>query len=411
MQLVRELTDSGMLLLLCLIAAFAFFPDTLLVTPFLIAAAILAFQLYTERKTLQLGLQLLFAALCFPFPLLCLFAPVLVYSSCRTGHWRWLVLLLLPWYYSFAYLGLITLLFSAAACGLAILLQRRSLTVQKLLSKYFSLQDESRLLHGRLESRQQLLLEQQDAEIHLATMNERNRIARDIHDNVGHLLSSALLQTAALKTAALSAAPAAASDASDTDAATADTDSTGGSGDSRLIDQLQATLNQAMSSVRESVHQLHETSVSLEHHLQRLIDEFSFCRASCSIDIYSEPGKEHRYSILSIVKESLSNTMKHSEASELVLRLREHPGFYQLHIENDGVKEDPGSRSRSRKQLDDMLNRGIGLRNMQERVESLGGQFRLDVDKRFCLFITLPKTLPKALPETLPKTITKMGEA
>lgn len=382
MQLVRELTDSGMLLLLCLIAAFAFFPDTLLVTPFLSTAAILAFQLYTERKALQLGLQLLFAALCFPFPVLCLFAPVLVYSSCRSGHWRWLFLLLLPGYYSFAYLGLITLLLSAAACGLAVLLQKRSMTVQKLLSRYFSLQDESRVLHGRLESRQQQLLERQDAEIHLATMNERNRIARDIHDNVGHLLSSALLQTAALKTAALSA----------------------GNAEDRLLVQLQATLNQAMSSVRESVHQLHETSVSLEHHLQRLIDEFSFCRASCSIDIYSEPGKEHRYSILSIVKEALSNIMKHSEASELVLRLREHPGFYQLLIENDGVTAESGSRSRSRsrEQFDEMLNRGIGLRNMQERVEALGGQFRLNVDERFCLFITLPKTLPK--------TITKKGE-
>jgi len=385
MQLVRELTDSGLLLLLCLIAAFAFFPDTLLVTPLLVTAAILAFQLYTERKALQLGLQLLFAALCFPFPLLCLFAPALVYSSCRTGHWRWLVLLLLPGYYSFAYLGLITLLFSAAACGLAVLLQRRSLTVQKLLSRYFSLQDESRLLHGRLESRQQQLLEQQDTEIHLATMNERNRIARDIHDNVGHLLSSALLQTAALKTAATAAAATTKGPSSD---------------DSRLLDQLQATLNQAMSSVRESVHQLHETSVSLEHYLQRLIDEFSFCKAFCSIDIYSEPGKEHRYSILSIVKEALSNIMKHSEASELVLRLREHPGFYQLLIENDGVMAESGSRGRV--QFDDMLNRGIGLRNMQERVESLGGQFRLDVDKRFRLFITLPKNLPK--------TITKKGE-
>jgi signal transduction histidine kinase len=394
MQLVRELTDSGMLLLLCLIAAFAFFPDTLLVTPLLVTAAILAFQLYTERKALQLGLQLLFAALCFPFPLLCLFAPVLVYSSCRTGHWRWLVLLLLPGYYSFAYLGLITLLFSAAVCGLAVLLQRRSLTVQKLLSRYFSLQDESRILHGRLESRQQQLLEQQDTEIHLATMNERNRIARDIHDNVGHLLSSALLQTAALKTAATAAAA----------TATAATTKGPSSDDSRLLDQLQATLNQAMSSVRESVHQLHETSVSLEHYLQRLIDEFSFCKAFCSIDIYSEPGKEHRYSILSIVKEALSNIMKHSEASELVLRLREHPGFYQLLIENDGVMAESGSRGRV--QFDDMLNRGIGLRNMQERVESLGGQFRLDVDKRFRLFITLPKNLPK----NLPKTITKKGE-
>lgn len=33
----------------------------------------------------------------------------------------------------------------------------------------------------------------------LATLNERNRIAREIHDNVGHLLSRSLLQVGALQ--------------------------------------------------------------------------------------------------------------------------------------------------------------------------------------------------------------------
>ena len=40
----------------------------------------------------------------------------------------------------------------------------------------------------------------QDYEINLATLNERNRIARDIHDNVGHLLTRSILQIGALLT-------------------------------------------------------------------------------------------------------------------------------------------------------------------------------------------------------------------
>ena len=39
----------------------------------------------------------------------------------------------------------------------------------------------------------------QESEIQMAALNERNRISRDIHDNVGHLLSSALLQTDAIE--------------------------------------------------------------------------------------------------------------------------------------------------------------------------------------------------------------------
>ena len=39
-----------------------------------------------------------------------------------------------------------------------------------------------------MEQKNKELLEKQDYEIQVATLNERNRIAREIHDSVGHLL-------------------------------------------------------------------------------------------------------------------------------------------------------------------------------------------------------------------------------
>ncbi|GAB6088757.1 sensor histidine kinase [Spirochaeta dissipatitropha] len=376
MQLVRELIDTGMLLLLSLVAVFVFFPDTIPAAPFLISLAVLAFQFYTDHERLQLGLLLLFIGLCFALPVLCLFSPAMVYSACRNKHWKWMILLLLPAYYYRDLLGPAVLAVSASTAGLAVVLQRRTWMIENLRRRYFNLKDESRLLNSRLESRQQQLLDQQDAEVHLATMKERYRIARDIHDNVGHLLSSALLQAAALRTAAATAA-------SSFDASAPGPEQPLG----QQLAQLQSTLDQAMSSVRESVHHLHETSISLEDYVQHLLEDFRFCPVSCSIDLYSEPGKEQKYAIIAIIKESFSNIMKHSDADEVVLRLREHPGFYQLHMENNGSRND----NRTRNQLEDILHRGIGLRNMQERVETLGGQFRVQVDSRFCLFITLPK--------------------
>ena len=58
---------------------------------------------------------------------------------------------------------------------------------------------------------------------------------------------------------------------------------------------------------------------------------------------------------------------------------REHPALYQLIVEDNGTRvEQPAAP-------------GLGLRNMQERVQALHGQFRVQVDKGFRIFVSLPK--------------------
>ena len=51
-----------------------------------------------------------------------------------------------------------------------------------------------------LQKKNKALQEKQNYEIYAATLRERNRIAREIHDNVGHLLSRTILLTGAAKT-------------------------------------------------------------------------------------------------------------------------------------------------------------------------------------------------------------------
>ena len=51
-----------------------------------------------------------------------------------------------------------------------------------------------------LQEKNKNLMEKQDYEIYLATLRERNRIAREIHDNVGHMPSRSILQMGALIT-------------------------------------------------------------------------------------------------------------------------------------------------------------------------------------------------------------------
>ncbi|MBL0091951.1 MAG: cache domain-containing protein [Piscinibacter sp.] len=72
-----------------------------------------------------------------------------------------------------------------------------------------------------------------------------------------------------------------------------------------------------------------------------------------------------------VVQESLTNIEKHSKARRVQVRLIFHAGGLRLRIVDDGIGFDvPAIRVDPR--------RGIGMRNMRERVESIGGEFSIE---------------------------------
>lgn len=79
----------------------------------------------------------------------------------------------------------------------------------------------------------------------------------------------------------------------------------------------------------------------------------------------------------------MSNIIKHSNADKVDIIFREHPGFYQLCI------EDNGSVSHSVKESD----HGIGISNMRERVEALGGTLNIRQKNGFRIFATVRKEM------------------
>ncbi len=50
--------------------------------------------------------------------------------------------------------------------------------------------------------------------------------------------------------------------------------------------------------------------------------------------------KEIKYSFIAITKEALNNVMRHSNANEVKILAREHPGLYQLIIEDNGTLDE-----------------------------------------------------------------------
>jgi len=217
-----------------------------------------------------------------------------------------------------------------------------------------------------LESRNKSLLEKQDYEIYNATLKERNRIAREIHDNVGHLLSRSILLTGALK------------------AVNKDDNC------KEPLDNLHEALDQAMTSIRESVHNLHDDSVNLKESVETVVNNFNFCNINLSYDMGTDLPRDIKFSFISIVKEGLNNIYKHSNATNVDILLREHPAMYQLVIKDNGTTAKYMDTSIYTQDTQNIP--GIGISNIFSRVSLMNGTLKIHTNNGFCIFITIPKT-------------------
>lgn len=200
----------------------------------------------------------------------------------------------------------------------------------------------------------------------MATLKERNRIAREIHDNVGHMLSRSILQVGALLAVYK---------------------------DEQLKEQLgsvRETLGLAMNNIRESVHDLHDDSVDLN---QAVLEVLGPIRADYEViyryDMEKNIPRNVKYCFLSAVKEAISNTMRHSDADRIEIVMVEHPVIFQLKIEDNGTTGESGAFQKADGELLD--GSGMGLSNMRTHVEGMHGIFHVSRDGGFRIFISVPK--------------------
>lgn len=311
-------------------------------------------------------LNLLYCAIALVWSPLFSFLPLAAYD-CGRQSWPWQRFLwLLPLLSGLVLTKPLLWLSCTLLCLLAVFLQRQEARYEQLLHEYHQVRDDITETALLLQEKNKELLKKQDYEVELATLAERNRIAREIHDNVGHLLTRSILQVSALQVIH------------------------GSSGE--LKEQLNAvkdTLTDAMDNVRQSVHNLHENSIDLKQQLTRLTEDFTFCPAKLDFDSGPLPT-EMSYAVISIVKEALSNIARHSNATGVWISLVEHPSLYQLQIRDNGTLSTPQNPGR-------MARDGMGLSNMEDRIRALQGVFRIDRSNGFKIFITIPKQKQNAI--------------
>ena len=257
------------------------------------------------------------------------------------------------------------LLMTAILSVAATLLSLRTAQLEHEQQRMRRTRDELQERALALEARNRDLADRQDYEVELATLAERARIAREIHDNVGHQLTRASLQTEALRVVHADE-PGVAADFAD----------------------VKRTVDEALQLVRTSVHALNDNAVDLSVQLERIVEG---ARSDGGPQIELEVMTEHAPAnvanrFAAVLREALSNTMRHACAHTVTVRCMEHPSFYQLIVTDDGVG---GVQAIGRGAAE-----GMGLASMRERIEALGGTFtagpRAGADG-WRVFATVPK--------------------
>ena len=354
---MRSLQDMSLLLLSGFLFLFDREPEYTFIMAFLFGVILCCLGYFTESRRLHCALCLLFLGSAVFLPAFCCFSPAAVYILLREHSRPALIFGLIFYGVSLCRYSDRPFFFSAWSLLMlltAFFLERRTEAADLLEQNIRKLRDDSTENSLLLTEKNRALMEKQDYEIYAATLRERNRIAREIHDNVGHLLSRSILMVGAAKTVNQSEAVA------------------------PILENLNRSLDQAMTSIRTSVHDLHDESVNLKESAESLVKDFSFCPVSLTYDMGLDIPREVKYCILSILKEGLSNIARHSGASLASVTIREHPAFYQFSIEDNGN----GGCA---------FSGGIGLSNMRDRLASLHGTLQIRSEKGFHLFITIPK--------------------
>jgi signal transduction histidine kinase len=197
--------------------------------------------------------------------------------------------------------------------------------------------------------------------------DERGFLARELHDELGALLTAAKLDVARLKSRLAGSLPEAAE---------------------RLV-HLTTTLNSVIAMTRRIVEDLRPSSLSqlgLVASLEILAREFEE-RSGLSIttDLETvELGGAAQLTVYRLVQESLTNIGKYAEATQAVVSLQNLEGYISIEVHDNGKGFELGNVAAT----------SHGLDGMRHRVEAAGGRLNVvsAIDQGTRISAVLPKT-------------------
>jgi signal transduction histidine kinase len=182
------------------------------------------------------------------------------------------------------------------------------------------------------------------------SLQERNRIAREIHDSLGHSLTALNLHLEmALKLSQIQPEKS-----------------------REVLTEAKRLGSTALKDVRQSVATLRSDplqKLDLPIAINKLADEFKLSnhvQPACFLDVPPHLSQPIATTIYRIIQEALTNISKYAQASEVIIEIQTLPTALKLKIIDNGCGFIPGHNIT-----------GFGLQGMRERVLSLQGKFEI----------------------------------
>jgi len=180
--------------------------------------------------------------------------------------------------------------------------------------------------------------------------DERKRLSRELHDDIGQRLSLVASEVALL----------------------ASQHSTAASSSADRLEDLRSELDAWCTDIHEMSHDLH--SYKLQHlglrsalkDLCRRLTTQHFCVNLYADDLEEPNSKEVALCLYRVAQESLSNAHKHAHAPVAAVTITKLQDMFYLTIQDSGVGFESSTQSH-----------GLGLVSMRERIKLVDGNFRI----------------------------------
>ncbi|MDP5273302.1 sensor histidine kinase [Chengkuizengella axinellae] len=226
------------------------------------------------------------------------------------------------------------------------------------------LYDQLRGKHYEIENARKRIKEYAVEVENMAQIEERNRISKEIHDELGHkLIRAKMMMEAALPLV---------KDQPQKSII--------------LLEQIRDQLSDNMETLRKTVRNMKPDDTKIhQYSINHLIEQFEKnSNMKIQYEMNGLPYPLYPSAELTLYRnaqEALTNAVRHAEATQVNIYLQYHPSRIEFTIFNNG------------KLPNNNIKRGLGLKGMEERIELLGGEMVVEVTDLFMVKTKLPRKL------------------